>query len=97
MKSESFCYWLQGYFELQGTSQPFTIDQVDCIKRHLNMVFKHEIDPAMGDEKHQKELNDLHTSNGKELNQKILDELNKNCSIHNGHPAFCPSSDRIMC
>jgi hypothetical protein len=43
MNSVDFCYWLQGLFEL---SDPKTLDahQTDLIKRHLNMVFFHEID-----------------------------------------------------
>jgi len=53
MTSREFCYWLQGFFELQfagqadktgmGSLEPV---QVDTIKRHLAMVFKHEIDPS---------------------------------------------------
>ncbi len=35
------------------------------IKKHLALVFKHEIDPSMGDEEHQKVLNKIH--NGKIL------------------------------
>jgi hypothetical protein len=59
MKAENFVYWLQGLFELTDTK---TLDekQTDLIKRHLNLVFKHEIDPSMGDEKHQEELNKIH-------------------------------------
>lgn len=43
MKSRDFCYWLQGLFEL---GKPITLDQtqVELIKRHLALVFKHEID-----------------------------------------------------
>lgn len=43
MKSTEFCYWLQGLFEV---AEPETLNakQVDLIKRHLNMVFVHEID-----------------------------------------------------
>lgn len=59
MTSRDFAYWLQGLFELTETK---TLDekQTDLIKRHLNLVFKHEIDPSMGDEKHQAELNKIH-------------------------------------
>lgn len=59
MTSRDFAYWLMGFFELYG---PKTIDEkeTELIKRHLNLVFKHEIDPAMGDEKHQAELNKIH-------------------------------------
>ncbi len=60
MTSVNFCYWLQGLFELQN---PLQLDetQTKLIRQHLALVFKHEIDPAMGDEKHQKELNDIHS------------------------------------
>ncbi len=34
--------------------------QVETIRHHLAMVFKHEIDPSMGSAEHQKELNDVH-------------------------------------
>ena len=59
MTSRDFCYWLQGYFEV---SEPKEISekQTQMIKKHLALVFKHEIDPSMGDEKHQEELNNIH-------------------------------------
>jgi hypothetical protein len=71
MTSRDFCFWLQGYFEI-GTGGPrapepatdprdvLSKDQVDVIKKHLALVFKHEIDPNMGSESHQIELNDIH-------------------------------------
>jgi hypothetical protein len=59
MKARDFCFWLQGYFEMYG---PKTIDEKETalIGRHLALVFKHDIDPSMGDEGHQQELNHLH-------------------------------------
>lgn len=46
MKATEFCYWLQGWFELEGTDKPaLTPKQVEVIKNHLNMVFLHDIDP----------------------------------------------------
>lgn len=59
MKSRDFAYWLQGVFEV---SNPSTLnkEQVTIIKNHLNLVFAHDIDPKMGDEKHQNKLNDIH-------------------------------------
>ncbi len=45
MTSRDFCYWLQGYFELQP-GEGFTVAQSATIRRHLAMVFKHEIDPS---------------------------------------------------
>ena len=59
MTSRDFVYWLQGYFEI---ADPKIIEeyQIELIQRHLNMVFNHEIDPSMGDEKHNEELSNLH-------------------------------------
>jgi hypothetical protein len=60
MTSRDFAYWLQGFFEIQNPTV-ITEDKVILIKQHLNLVFKHEIDPSMGDEKHQLELNKIHS------------------------------------
>ncbi len=48
MTSRDFCYWLQGFFEIQA---PLRMDetQLAAVKRHLAMVFIHEIDPSMPD------------------------------------------------
>ena len=40
MTSDQFCYWLQGYFELGGSTE-LTIEQINMIKTHLNYVFTH--------------------------------------------------------
>lgn len=48
MKSRDFCFWLQGYFEV-AKPKTVTTEELDMIKRHLNLVFKHEIDPSMPD------------------------------------------------
>lgn len=58
MKAVEFCYWLQGLFEV-GEPQTLNAKQTDLIKRHLNMVFEHEIDPSYPAEQ-QKALNALH-------------------------------------
>lgn len=65
MTSRDFCYWLQGYFEIgNATGDPIPQElcsaQVDCIRSHLAMVFKHEIDPSMGPKEHQLDLSKLH-------------------------------------
>lgn len=60
MESKSFVYWLQGYFEISQTNQGLSPEQVQIIKNHLNLVFKHEIDPSMGGPEHQQELNKIH-------------------------------------
>ena len=48
MNSRDFVYWLQGFMEL---ADPKSINekQTELIKRHLNMVFFHEIDPSFGE------------------------------------------------
>ena len=59
MTSRDFAYWLQGFFEIE---KPLSIDpqQTEMIQKHLNMVFFHEIDPSMGDKKHNQTLTDIH-------------------------------------
>lgn len=59
MTSRDFCFWLQGLFELGG---PKALDerQTDLVKRHLGMVFLHEIDPSAGGAEVQAVLNELH-------------------------------------
>lgn len=64
MTSREFCYWFQGWLEIQNPSF-IEESQLDVIKKHLNLVFKHEIDPSYGDDKKQKILNDIHNPNNK--------------------------------
>ena len=59
MTSRDFVYWLQGFFEVSD-SKELNEKQTQIVKNHLNLVFKHEIDPSMGDKKHQDELNKIH-------------------------------------
>lgn len=52
MTSRDFCYWMQGWFELNETidhRNGATQETLEVIRRHLNMVFHHEIDPSMPD------------------------------------------------
>lgn len=64
MTSRDFCFWLQGYLEINDAdatpTQGLGPKQVECIKKHLALAFKHEIDPNMGPKEHQDELNKLH-------------------------------------
>ena len=58
MYSHDFCYWLQGFFELSGEDS-LSERQVDIIRNHLNLVFKHEIDPSYpGDPKKNQDIHD---------------------------------------
>jgi hypothetical protein len=68
--SRDFCFWLQGFFELAEGAQvqpavpSLTGAQVETVRRHLALVFKHEIDPSMGPTKHQAALDALHGAGG---------------------------------
>jgi hypothetical protein len=60
LESKSFCYWLQGFFELSG-SEELTDKQVEVIKNHLKLVFFHEIDPSYSsDAKMQQQMQEIH-------------------------------------
>lgn len=59
MKAENFCYWLQGFMELQSP-KTITKEQLDDIKAHLRITFKYDIDLSYGDEEHQKRLSNIH-------------------------------------
>ena len=59
MESVDFCNWLKGFLEIAEPEQ-ITEAQVECIKKHLAMVFIYEIDPSMGDDKVQQKLNEAH-------------------------------------
>lgn len=63
MTSRDFAYWLQGFFEINN---PSTIgqNQTEIIKRHLDLVFAHEIDPSAGDKEDQDKLNAIHSPLG---------------------------------
>lgn len=71
MQSRDFVYWLQGFFEIADAKQ-ITEEQTEVIKRHLNLVFKHEIDPSMGGEEHQMILNNIHNPNPLGKKDQIL-------------------------
>jgi len=48
MSSRDFCYWLQGWFELNATIDHragASAETLDVIRNHLSLVFIHEIDP----------------------------------------------------
>ncbi len=90
MKSRDFCYWLQGFFEIldsyDGPQGPkvgtcLNVHQVECIKKHLHLVFKHEIDPGMGSAQHQKDLKDIHWKPfcSPQTFPSLLDDAKVNC------------------
>lgn len=78
MTSRDFCYWLQGFFEVSSAKE-VTPEQLAIIRNHLNMVFKHEIDPSHGDAAHQKKLSDIHQSGGTGLDLSKFPHSVLNC------------------
>lgn len=72
MTSRDFAYWLQGFFEMSDSIQ-LSEKQVQQIKNHLAMVFKHEIDPSFGDAEKQAELAKEHNRQS----QALTDALRK--------------------
>lgn len=59
MRSRDFCYWLQGFIEV-GQPHIVTMEQLATIRNHLNMVFRHEIDPSHGNPEYIEELRKIH-------------------------------------
>ena len=60
MKATEFCYWLQGFIELDD---PYELDhrQLELLKKHLQLVFIHDIDPSYPKEQ-QDILNIIHNN-----------------------------------
>jgi len=65
MKTTEFCYWLQGFFELYDASgepnRSLSPQQVQIIKNHLALTFKHDNDPQAGPPAYQNTLNQIHS------------------------------------
>ena len=59
MTSVSFIYFLQGFLELSD-QKTISAEQLKMIKGHLSLAFRDDIDPSMGDKKHQEELSNAH-------------------------------------
>ena len=60
MSTESFCYWLMGCLEMGGGDSGLSAAQVATVRRHLDMVFAHDIDPKAGGPEVQDHLDYLH-------------------------------------
>jgi hypothetical protein len=69
MTARDFCYWLQGYFEIAAgnphAGSGLSFEQIECVKRHLEMVFVHDLDPKAGGKDVQDVLNHLHAGKAK--------------------------------
>jgi hypothetical protein len=63
MTSRDFAYWLQGFFEL-SKAESLTAEQTGLVKKHLALVFYHEIDPSFSpDPVVQQEMQAIHRGN----------------------------------
>jgi hypothetical protein len=60
MTSRDFCFWLQGAIEL-ADPKGMTPEQLEIVKRHLALVFVHEIDPSAGGSAEQAKLDAVHS------------------------------------
>lgn len=78
MTSRDFCYWLQGMLELSGATE-LDARQTDLVRRHLNMVFVHEIDPSFPKDQ-QAALQAAHDGKPPEKPQEV------HVHHHHGHP-----------
>jgi hypothetical protein len=67
MTATEFCYWFQGFIELNEANpdslRTLTFAQYETVKRHLALVFAHDIDPKAGDAATQVKLNTIHHKN----------------------------------
>jgi hypothetical protein len=76
MMTRDFCYWLQGFFEINGTNV-VTPQQIDIIKNHLNLCFEHDIDNQYP-EKKKTELMDVHDGAKPKNRVKIKQDTQRN-------------------
>jgi|GEM_PF-1619793 hypothetical protein len=86
MTAREFCYWLQGYYELGGSTE-LNANQLGTIKNHLAMVFKHEIDPSAGSPEHQTALSQLHNGQFENLEDVVKKIIQENPAPPHSHPA----------
>ena len=70
MTSRDFAYWLQGFFEIQNPIE-LTTPQIEMIKAHLNLVFKHEIDPSINKHHTPEEVAELNKIHNKPTLQEL--------------------------
>ncbi len=68
MTSQAFCYWLMGFIEVTEAEEcdrpkaPLSLSsaRLACVKKHLSLVFAHELDKAGVPAAQQDTLNHLH-------------------------------------
>lgn len=106
MTSRDFCYWLlQGFFEISGfgngplDEMSLAPEQAKMIRDHLNLVFKHEIDPSNdgGDPEKRLELQRIHDGVPKAEFEKKLAEAIEKHEKSKPHASVSGREPRIMC
>ena len=110
MTSRDFVYWLQGFFEISDADNgdrseaalkgaaPLSAERVAVIKRHLAMVFIHEIDPSMGSKEHQAALTAAHGGGAAAQPPKCpLADLDLTSSSPGVDPGFYVGPPRYNC
>jgi hypothetical protein len=98
MTSRDFCYWLQGFFELnEVSSELLTAHQLKVIKAHLAMVFLHEIDPSAGPPEHQAKLDAAHAAGEEPASRKELDVLKAQLEALMKRPARPLGTEVLRC
>jgi hypothetical protein len=93
MTSRDFCYWLQGYFELGKSPEGLSCAQVEAIKKHLALVFVHEIDPSAGPPEHQAKLDAIHAP----TTDEIADLKKQIEDLKNRPPSYSPFGPKMRC
>lgn len=106
MTSRDFCYWAQGFFEIANPQEGLTPQQTELIKKHLNMVFFHEIDPSYSkDPKHLAALQKIHDGLNKPVMEDITDQVHQSFQPsnsgsflpHSGHTGnYFPSENDVI-
>lgn len=94
MTSRDFCYWLQGFFELTGGDGALSGKQSALVRKHLALVFIHEIDPSAGDEREQKKLNDVHAPS-REFTDEDIQAIRK--EVEKFMPPYRPGGTLARC
>jgi len=61
MLPSDFCIWLKSILDGRN-SGALTPEETALIRENLSTVFRHDIDPQMGDDDHQAMLNKIHSS-----------------------------------
>jgi len=93
MTPENFCYWLQGYIELENPGK-ISAEKTQVIKDHLNLVFKKEtpVRNRIFDGCLKKVNHEVYSEVPNLQQQFIGDGIVKDyfpMAFYNGHPASC--------